>query len=205
MNEALKIPQNDGEDEDYPNVPAGRLLQSADSRHAWSLQQVKHKVPPDTGHCCTMHLEEAGALMRPTLNARRRCEAIWETEVQGEATDRERPRAREKEDVVFVFLISPATTCVVRAVNGCQRRWGLDQWQGGSQSARVLQSVHMSVCRVALTRSGCVFVLCPCTVLDVFSNVDTGACERYAVPIWWANRHATRRISMWELVGLTLG
>lgn len=110
---------------------------------------------------------------------RQKCKARRQTE-----RGREREREREKVDVVFVFLISPATTCVVRAVNGCQRQWGLDQWQGGSQSARVLQSVHMSVSRVALTRSGCVFVLCPCTVLDVFSNVDTGACERYAVPIW---------------------
>lgn len=168
-----------------------------------SPQQVKHKVPADTVAQCTWR-PELWWDRRSTWGEgvkryeRQKCKARRQTE-------RGREREREKVDVVFVFLISPATTCVVRAVNGCQRQWGLDQWQGGSQSARVLQSVHMSVSRVALTRSGCVFVLCPCTVLDVFSNVDTGACERYAVPIWWANRHATRRISMWELVGLTLG
>lgn len=172
-------------------------------------QQVKRETQGPRGHCCTMHNAPGGRSFDET-------DAQREAKVWSDMRDRsarrgdrqreaEKERDREKVDVVFVFLISPATTCVVRAVNGCQRQWGLDQWQGGSQSARVLQSVHMSVSRVALTRSGCVFVLCPCTVLDVFSNVDTGACERYAVPIWWANRHATRRISMWELVGLTLG
>lgn len=61
-----------------------------------SPQQVKHKVPADTVAQCTWR-PELWWDRRSTWGEGVKCEAIWETEVQGEATDRERPRKRERE------------------------------------------------------------------------------------------------------------